>query len=41
MIADCMNEALNALRPHSYPFLESKLFSLNIFKGLDKISFDG
>lgn len=41
MIADSMNEALNALRPSSYPFLESKLSSLNVFKGLEKISFEG
>lgn len=40
MIGDCMNEALNALRPKPYPFVEAKLSSLNALKGLEKISFE-
>lgn len=37
MIADCMNEALNSLRPSVYLFTETQLRTINTLKGMDKI----
>ena len=41
MISDNMNEAINLLRPRVYPFTQVKLSTLNVFKGLEKVQFEG
>ena len=34
MVTESMNEALNALRPQTYPFSECKIATINVLKGL-------
>ena len=34
MVTESMNEALNSLRPQTYPFSECKLATINVLKGL-------
>lgn len=37
MIVDCMNEALNYQRPKEFPFIQTKLTTINSVKKLKKI----
>ena len=37
MVADCMNEALNSLRPTDYPFAETRLAAINTRSQLRRV----